>query len=332
MSETMRAAVLNGTGGPGTLRVERIPVPVLRSGEVLIRVAAFGLNNAEVLQRRGALPAPPGGVPGLECAGTVAVTGPEVTALRPGDRVAALTRSGAYAEYVAVPEGACLRLPEGLDPVVAGILPEAAATAWWNLVHRGRVRAGDRVLVHGAAGGVGSFVVQLARGLGAEVIGTARGPSKTRLCVDLGCRHVLDYGAQDIFAELRRLAPDGVDVIIDNQGGPTLAANLAALAPLGRLVVVGTQGGAGAALDLSMLMARGAEISSSSLGKLDDAYRLRLCREVEREVLPRIAVGELRPVLDRRFPLDQISEAHRRFEDPGRVGKVAVVMAEGCGD
>ncbi len=324
----MRAAVLDGTGGPETLRIERRPVPVPRAGEVLIRVAAFGLNNAEILQRRGAIPAPPGGVPGLECAGTVAVTGPEVTALHPGERVAALTRNGAYAEYVAVPEGACLRLPQGLDPVVAGALPEAAATAWWNLVHRARVSGGDRVLVHGAAGGVGSLVVQLARALGAEVIGTARGTAKTRLCLDLGCRHVLDYGAQDIFAELRRLAPDGVDVIIDNQGGPTLAANLAALAPLGRLVVVGTQGGTGAALDVGALMARGAEISSSSLGKLDDAHRVHLCREIEREVLPRIATGELRSVLDRRFPLEQISEAHRRFEDPGRVGKVAVVVAE----
>lgn len=324
----MRAAVVRTHGGPEVLRVERIPVPVPGRGEVLVRVSAFGINNAEALQRRGAVPAPPGGVPGLECAGTVAATGPGVTAWRPGERVAALTRAGAYAEYVAVPAGTCLRLPDGLDPVVAGVLPEAAATAWWNVAHRGRVRAGERVLVHGAAGGVGSLAMQLACALGAEVIGTARGVAKARLCAELGAHHVLDYGAGDVFSALRAVAPDGVDVIIDNQGGPALAANLSALAPQGRLVVVGTQGGTGGALDLGTLMAAGAEISSSSLGKLDDGRRAWLCHQVEREVLPRVVEGALRPVLDRRFELERISEAHQRFHERDRVGKVVVTVGD----
>ncbi|MEU6644692.1 NAD(P)H-quinone oxidoreductase [Saccharomonospora sp. NPDC046836] len=328
--ERMRAVVLRETGGPEVLRIEEVAIPRPGPGEVLVRVAAFGLNNAEVLQRGGAVPAPPGGIPGLECAGTVAETGAGVGPhWKPGATVAALLRGGGYAEYVCVPAGACMRMPAGLDLATAGAVPEAAATAWWNLVQRGRLRAGEQLLVHGAAGGVGSLAVQMGRLLGAEVIATARGEEKTRLCAELGSSQVIDYGRDDVFAAVRSIAPDGVDVILDNQGGPALADNVAALAPLGRLVVVGTQAGTTAELDLGTLMAGGVEISSSSLGRLDDGLRGRLCQDVEREVLPRIAAGALRPVLDKRFPFDEISAAHQWFSDPGRIGKVVVTVTDG---
>lgn len=321
----MRAAVLTGTGGPEVLTLDRVPIPVPGAGEVLVRVCAFGLNNAEVLQRRGLMPAPDGAIPGLECAGVVAATGPGVDGWAAGDRVAALTRAGTYAEYVAVPAGACMRLPAGLELTTAAAVPEAAATAWWNLVRRGRIRAGERVLIHGAAGGVGSLAVQMARRLGARVVGTARGADKTALCAELGCHDVLDYGSGDVFAA----AGGGFDVILDNQGGPTVAANVAALAPFGRLVIVGVQAGAVGPLDTSELMARAAEVSSSSLGRLDDTVRASICREVEREVLPWLAEGTVRAVVDSRFDFADIAAAHTRFSAPGRVGKVLVTVSDG---
>lgn len=326
MTATMRAAVLRGPGRREPLHVEEVQIPEPGPGEVLVSVAAFGLNNAEVLQCRGAMPAPPGGVPGLECAGTVVRVGAGVERWRPGDRVTALTRAGSYAEYAAVAAGACIAIPDELDMLAAAALPEAAATAWWSLVHRGRLRPRERVVVHGAAGGVGSLAVQLAYALGAQVIGTARGAAKTRMCAELGCHQVVDYGSVDVFAALRETAPRGVDIILDNQGAPTVAANIAALAPLGRLVVVGVAGGTDARLDLGALMGGGVEISSSSLGRLTDEVRDAICRDVEREVMPMVAVGSMRPVLDRAFTFDEIAAAHRRFVDPDRVGKVVVTL------
>ena len=325
---TMRAAVLHDPGAAQPLRIERVPIPQPSPGEVLVAVGAFGLNNAEILQCRGVMPAPQAGIPGLECAGTVVSVGNGVERWRAGDRVAALTRAGAYAEYVAVPAGACIEIPDGLDLTTAAALLEAAATAWWNLVHRGRVRPGESVLIHGAAGGVGSLAVQLARVLGAVVIGTARGPAKTALCAELGCHQVIDYGGSDVFDALRQLAPGGVDVILDNQGAAAVTANVAALAPLGRLVILGVASGSDAALDLGALMAGGVEISSSSLGRLPDDMRTAICRDVETEVVPKVLAGTLRPVLDASFTFDEIETAHRRFADPDRIGKVVVTMPD----
>ncbi|WP_051499259.1 zinc-binding dehydrogenase [Nocardia sp. BMG51109] len=328
---TMDAVVLRGTGGPECLRLERVARPRIGPGEVLLRVAAFGINNAELMQRRGVVPAPTSGIPGLECAGTVVEVGPEVTTLAEGDVVAALTRSGSYAEYVAVHAGSCLRVPGGSSPAEASALPESAATAWWNLVRRGRIAQGDIVVVHGGAGGVGSVAVQLAAALGATVVATARGPAKSEVCARLGAHHVLDYGAMDVFAGLRSIAPGGVDVILDNQGGPALNSNLAALAPFGRLVVVGTQDGTAGSLDLADLMARAAEVSSSSLGKLTDEVRAALCRELEREVMSRVAANEIRPLLDSEFAFPDIVAAHERFVAPDRIGKVVVTVGNTFG-
>lgn len=323
----MRAVVLRGTDGPESLHVEEVPIPEPGPTDVLVAVGAFGLNNAEVLQTRGAMPAPPGGIPGLECAGTVAGVGADVMTLQPGDRVAALTRAGTYADYVVVPAGACMVIPDELDIAVAGAVPEAAATAWWNLTSRARIRPGERVLIHGAAGGVGSMAVQLARALDAEVIGTARGADKLALCAELGCRDVLDYGTGDVFHALREVAPGGVDVILDNQGAGCLESNLAALAPLGRLVIVGMASGSAAAVDLGTLMAVGAEISSSSLGRLSDVARAIICAAVAAEVMPMVVAGTVRPVVDATFDFDDIAAAHRRFGAADRVGKVVVTLS-----
>lgn len=317
----MAAAVLRDPGGRHPLRIERTPIPQPAAGEVLVAVEAFGLNNAEILQCRGALPPPPGGVPGLECVGTVVADGAGWLA---GDRVVALTRAGAYAEFVTVPSGACIQISDDLEPGAAAALPEAAATAWWNLVHRGRLQPGERVLIHGAAGGVGSMAVQIARALGATVIGTARGPQKSALCRELGCDEVIDYAGTDVFDAVRRLVPAGVDIILDNQGAATVAANIGVLAPLGRLVIVGVASGTGAAVDLGALMAGGVEISSSSLGRLCDEMRTAICREVSAEVLPKVLAHSVRPVVDATFGFADLAAAHRRFSEPDRIGKVVV--------
>lgn len=318
---TMAAAVLRDPGGRHPLRIERVPIPEPGPGEVLLAVDAFGLNNAEILQCRGVMAPPPGGVPGLECVGTVVAGG---TGWLPGDRVAALTRAGAYAQYVTVPSGACFGIPENIESTAAAALPEAAATAWWNLVHRGRLQPGERVLIHGAAGGVGSMAVQIAHALGATVIGTARGPQKTALCHELGCAEVIDYAQTDVFDGIRRAAPAGVDIILDNQGAATMAANIGVLAPLGRLVIVGVASGTGAAVDLGALMAGGVEISSSSLGRLCDERRADICLQVAAKVLPMVSARSVRPVLDSTFAFGDLAAAHRRFAEPDRVGKVVV--------
>lgn len=319
----MAAAVLRDPGGRHPLRIERLPIPEPAPGEVLVAVEAFGLNNAEILQCRGMMPPPPGGVPGLECVGTVVGKG---AGWLPGDRVAALTRAGAYAEYVAVPSGACIEIPGDLELSAAAALPEAAATAWWNLVHRGRLQPGERVLIHGAAGGVGSMAVQIARELGATVIGTARGPEKTALCRELGCDEVIDYAEVDFFDTARRLAPAGFDIILDNQGAATVTANIGVLAPLGRLVIIGVASGTGATVDLGALMAGGVEISSSSLGRLCDQMRTAICREVAAEVLPKVLTQSVRPVVDAMFTFDDLAAARHRFSEADRIGKVVVAM------
>ncbi|MFD2399244.1 zinc-binding dehydrogenase [Prauserella oleivorans] len=312
----MRAARFHGQGGPDVVRIDEVPRPVPAPGEVLVRVSAFGLNNAEVLQRRGVVPAPAGGVPGLECVGRVVETRAGADGPAVGDRVGVLLRGGGYADYVAAPAGACLPVPDDVDEVKAAAVPEAAVTAWWNLVHRGRVRSGERVLVHGAAGGVGMLAAQLARELGAEVIGTARGAAKVGLCRQLKVPHVIDYGADDVAAAVLRQFPGGVDVILDNQGGPALERNVGMLAPLGRLVIVGTQAGPVGELDVGRLMGLGAEVSSSSLGKLDDARRVALCAEVGERVLPLVASGGIVPVVDSVFPFPASSPHTRGSSTP----------------
>ncbi|GAA1233767.1 NAD(P)H-quinone oxidoreductase [Prauserella halophila] len=320
----MRAVVFDGAGGPEVLRETVVPRPDPADGEVLVRVRAVGVNNVDVLQRSGVVPTPRGGVGGLECVGEVAEVGAGVDRFAPGDRVGALLRSGGYAEFVDVPEGACVPLPDSVDDVTAATLPEALATSWWNLVHRGRLTAGERLLVHGVSGGVGVLAAQLGRALGADVIGTASA-AKVDRCRDVCGVDVTDH-AGDVAAAVRAGRPDGMDVVLDNQGGPALEANLGMLAPLGRLVVVGTQAGGPGTVDLGMMMRRGVEVSSSSLGMLETSVRTRLCAEVAREALPLVESGAVTPVVDTVLPIGDIAAAHQRFSGPGKLGKIVLTL------
>ncbi|APU22184.1 zinc-binding dehydrogenase [Actinoalloteichus sp. GBA129-24] len=327
----MRAVVATGAGGPEVLEIRELPRPTPGPTDALIEVIGAGINRAEILQRSGVMPLTgPNAVPGLECAGVVRALGAEAARegrLRIGDRVGALTASGSYAEFVSVPSGACLRLPASLEDTVASALPEAAAAAWWNLIARGRLRAGESVLIHGAAGGVASLAVPLACSVGARVLATARGATRRAHCLRLGAQAAFDPDDPELAAQIRAAAPGGgVDVILDNVGGPTLRTNVELLASGGRLVVLGVQGGGIGELDLGALMARGAEVSSSSLGRLSSRQRADICARVEDEVIPLVASAEVRPVVAAEYPMTAVRAAHEHFERRDRVGKVVLRM------
>ncbi|HEX8001792.1 MAG TPA: NAD(P)H-quinone oxidoreductase [Mycobacteriales bacterium] len=315
----MRAVVLDGFGGPEVLRVAEVDDPVAGTGEVLVDVAATAVNRADLLQRQGFYPPPPGAseVIGLECAGTVAAVGAGVTGWRTGDPVCALLAGGGYATRVAVPAGQCLPVPRGLDVVTAASLPEAACTVWSNIATTGRLRPGETLLVHGGASGIGTLAIQVGKALGARVVVTAR-RAKHDACRALGADECVDYEAED-FAERVR-----ADVILDILGAKYLARNVAALNPNGRLVVIGLQGGTKAELDLGALLPKRGTIAATSLRYRPVQEKAAIVREVRANVWPLVEAGSVRPVVDRVLPLDEVADAHRAMAAGEHVGKIVL--------
>jgi len=315
----MRAVVLDGYGGPEVLRVADADDPVPGPGEVLLDVAATAVNRADLLQRQGFYPPPPGAsdVIGLECSGTVAAVGDGVTAWRTGDEVCALLSGGGYATRVAVPAAQCLPVPRGIDVVTAAALPEAACTVWSNVVMVGRLVRGETLLVHGGASGLGTFAIQVAKHLDARVVVTARA-AKHQACRDLGADECVDYETED-FAERVR-----ADVILDILGAKYLARNVAALNPDGRLVVIGLQGGTKAELDLAALLGKRGSVAATSLRYRPAEQKAEIVREVRANVWPLVETGAVRPVVDRVLGLDDVAEAHRVVAAGEHVGKVVL--------
>lgn len=326
----MRVVEIDGAGGPEQLRTALRPDPVPGPGEVLVRVAAAGVNRADLLQRQGHYPAPPGAPdwPGLEVSGVVAGHGPDVdlVAWPLGARVAALLAGGGYAEAVVVPASLVLPVPDDVDLVDAAGLPEAVCTAWSNLVDAGRVRPGETVLVQGGSGGVGSVAIQLGAALGAHVIATAGGPARAERCRGLGAQTVVDHRTEDV-AEAVRAATGGhgADVVLDVLGAGGLATNLAALATGGRLVVIGTQRGTRGEIDLGLLLARRASVIGTTLRPRPLAEKARIVADVRAHAWPMLDDGRLRPVVHARLPLDDAAEAHRLLESGQVFGKVLLV-------
>lgn len=318
----MRAISISEYGGPGVLALTEQPDPAPGAGEVLIDVAATAVNRADLLQRQGRYPAPPGTteIPGLECAGWVAALGGGVTGLAVGDEVCALLAGGGYAERVAVPAGQVMPLPPGVDLVTAGGLPEVACTVWSTVVRHAGLVAGELLLVHGGSGGVGTHAIQVGRALGASVAATASGPRLGR-CAELGAEILIDYHTQD-FAEVLR---GRCAVILDNMGAKYLARNLAALAPDGRLVVIGLQGGVSAEVNLGALLPKRASIAAIGLrGRPVDGPHGKtvLCAEVVARVWPMFGDGRVKPVVHAAMPLADAARAHQMLEDGGVVGKI----------
>ena len=326
--ETMRIVEITEPGPPDGLQIGSRPVPVPGSGEVLIRVTAAGVNRADTMQRKGNYPPPPGAsdVLGLEVSGTVAAVGQGVADLAVGDQVCALLTGGGYAEYCLAPAPQCLPIPAGVSLIEAAALPEAYATVWTNVIDRGRLEAGESLLVHGGSSGIGTVAIQLARLFGARVFATAGTPAKCAACVELGAERAIDYRAEDFAAVLvEATGRRGVDLILDMVGGAYLERNLASLAIEGRLVIIALMEGAQAELDLARLMSRRLTVTGATLRARSIAQKAEIMTALRARVWPRFASDELRPIVHATYPLADAAEAHRVMESSVHTGKLLLV-------
>lgn len=321
----MRAITITSPGGPEVLTLAEVPDPVPAAGEVLIDIVASGLNRADLLQRQGFYPPPPGAppYPGLECSGRIAALGSAVTGWRTGDEVCALLAGGGYAEKVAVPAGQVLPLPGGVPVGAAAALPEVACTVHSNLVTKAGLRAGQTLLVHGGASGIGTMAIQLGRALGARVACTAGSQAKLDRCRELGAELAICYPEEDFVAAIGEFTGGhGADVILDLMGASYLARNVTALAADGQLVVIGLQGGTRAELDLNTLLRKRASVHATSLRARPDGQKAAIVSAVRDQVWPLIAAGEIRPVIDTTLPLAQAAQAHQLMESGAHTGKI----------
>ena len=319
----MRAVVVTEPGAPDVLRVEDVPEPGPGPGEVLVDVVAAGVNRADLMQRQGHYPPPPGAseILGLEVSGHVAALGAGVTGLQVGQPCVALLAGGGYAERVVVPQGQVLPPPPGYDLVDAAGVLEVAATVWSTLAHA-HLAAGETFLVHGGAGGIGSFAIQYAKALGATVIATAGGEAKLQHCRGLGADHAFSY-RDDWAAQVREVTGGrGVDVVLDNMGAKYLEPHVDLLAPDGRLVVIGLQGGRRATLDLAALLAKRGSVAAISLRGRPLDQKADICRHVADEVWPHLADGTIRPTPLTTYALEDVADAHRALESGDNVGKI----------
>lgn len=325
----MRAIVVREHGAPDVMEWAEVPDPVPGPGEVVIEVAASAVNRADLLQRQGFYPPPPGAsdILGLECSGRIAELGEGVTGWSVGDEVCALLAGGGYAEKVAVPAAQLLPIPNGVDLVTAAGLPEVACTVWSNVVATGRLQPGETLLVQGGTSGIGTHAIQVGKALGARVAATAA-PERLERCRELGADIVIDYNT-DVAAALKEATDGhGADVILDNMGAKALATNIEALAMDGRLLVIGLQGGTKAQIDLNKLLRkRGSLIAMSLRGRPVDGPHGKgtIVAGVREQVWPMFADGRVRPVVHDRFTLDRAADAHRTLEKGGVVGKLLLV-------
>ncbi|MBQ1048531.1 NAD(P)H-quinone oxidoreductase [Micromonospora sp. C51] len=324
----MRAITIAEPGGPDVLSWSEVPDPQPGPGEVIVDVRATAVNRADLLQRQGHYPPPPGApaYPGLECSGVVSATGPDVAGARVGDQVCALLAGGGYAERVAVPAGQLLPVPAGVDLVDAAGLPEVACTVWSNVVQVARLTAGETLLVHGGGSGIGTFAIQLGAALGATVVATARAAKHERLR-ELGADLLVDYREQDFVEEVRQATDGrGADVVLDIMGASYLGRNVAALAADGRLVVIGMQGGRKSELDLGALLAKRGTVAATALRSRPLEQKAAIVRGVREQVWPLVEAGRVRPVIDRRLPIIDAAQAHRLVASNEHVGKVLLTV------
>jgi len=324
----MRAIEIAASGGPDVLRPVERPDPVPGEGEVLIRVAAAGVNRPDVMQRKGLYPPPDGAsdLPGLEVAGEIVALGGGVTGWHPGDQVCALVSGGGYATLCVAPAPQCLPLPRGLDVVRAAAIPETFFTVWTNVFERGHLQAGESALVHGGASGIGTTAIQIATQRGARVFATAGSDEKCRACEQLGAVRAINYRTDDFGDAIRDLTGGrGVDLVLDIVGGSYVARNLAVLGVDGRLVQIGLmEGEAIAAVDFRRVLGRRLTITGSTLRPRSVEEKGRIAAALRREVWPLLESGAVQPIVDRVFPLAQAADAHRLMESGNYVGKIVL--------
>ena len=324
------AIEINGAGGPEVLRRTERPMPLPGAGEVLIAVEAAGVNRPDLLQRLGEYPPPPGAsdIPGLEVAGRVAAVGLGVHRFKAGDAVCALVAGGGYASHCVAPEPQCLPVPHGFTMVEAAACPETFFTVWHNLFERGRLVAGESVLVHGGSSGIGTTALQLARAFGARpIFATAGSRDKCRACEELGATRAIDYKREDFVKIVKDTTGGrGVDVVLDMVGGDYIQRNLSALAPDGRLVFIAFLGGATATVNFVPVMLKRLTVTGSTLRARPVAEKGAIAAALAREVWPLLDAGKVKPMIHRIFPLAQAEDAHRLMESSAHIGKIVLTI------
>lgn len=330
LPESMKAIAIEGKGGgPDVLKPETRPVPRPGQGELLIRVAASGVNRPDVLQRKGNYPPPPGApdIPGLEIAGEVAAVGLDARRFKVGDRITALVTGGGYAEYCLADERAALPYPDGYDAIQSACLPETFFTVWQNVFVRGGLKAGERFLVHGGTSGIGVTAIQLAKAFGATVYATAGSAEKCDACVKLGATLAINYREEDFVSVLKaETGGKGVDFILDMVGGDYVERNIQAVAEEGRIHQIAFQTGSRVTVDLMRLMLKRVTLTGSTLRPRTMEVKGRLAQGLQEQVWPLLASGQIKPVIDSTFPLDAASEAHRRMETNAHIGKIILTI------
>lgn len=327
----MRVVDAPKPGGPEALLLTERPVPTLGDDDVLIRVVAAGLNRADVLQRRGAYPSPPGAPsnPGLEAAGVVAAVGRNVREFSPGERVCALLQGGGYSEYCAVDAGQVLPIPGALSFIEAASLPETYFTVWSNLYEFGRLQPGETLLVHGGSSGIGTSAIQLATARGSIVHTTVGSDEKARFCEQLGARSAINYKTQDFVAQIAALTQKkGVNVVLDMVGGSYVARNLQVLATEGRLVMIATQGGLKGEIDVLRIMQQRLVVTGSTLRTRGVDFKRAMKQKLLQHVWPLFADGTLKPIVDKVFALDEAAAAHAYMESSAHKGKIILRIVE----
>ena len=324
----MRAVVITSPGGPEVLNLEEVPDPVPGEGEVVVEVAAAGVNPAVLLQRQGSYPPPPGATvdPGLECSGRIVRVGPGVSGWNEGDSVCALLAGGGYADLVAVPAGQLLPIPGGVSLTDAAALPEVACTVHASVFGKARLVSEEVLLVHGGSGGIGSMAIQLGKAHGATVACTAGSPAHLERCRELGADLAISYRDDDFVAAVRDFTGGrGADVILDIIGAPYLARNIETLATGGRLLQIATRGGVHTDIDLGTLMRKRISIFASTLRARPVAEKAVIVADVGEQVWPLVATGQVAPVIDRTLPMAEAAQAHRLMEDGAHVGKILLI-------
>ena len=327
----MKHIAADGTGLPEVMRMATGPLPVPKPDEVLIRVLAAGVNRPDIAQRQGSYPPPPGASPilGLEVSGEIVAAGEAVAGWKIGDRVCALTNGGGYAEYCTAPGLQCLPWPKAYDAVRAGAVPETSFTVWANFFQAGRLKRGEKVLIHGGTSGIGVTAIQLAHEFGAIVYATAGTDEKCGVCIRLGCDAAINYKTEDFAVRVRELTDKrGVDVILDMVGAPYAAQNIRSLGMDGRLVFIAFLGGSKVEnFDFVQVMVRRLTITGSTMRPRTTAQKGQIAAELLEKVWPVLDAGRCPPVIHATFPLAQVAEAHRLMESSQHIGKIMLTVA-----
>ena len=326
----MKAVEVSTPGGPEALKPVERPLPQPRAGEVLIKVAAAGVNRPDVLQRMGLYPVPPDAsdLPGLEVAGEVVSLGSSTREFKVGDRVCALVHGGGYAQYCAAPEATVLPIPRGLSAVEAASLPETFFTVWGNVYDRGRLAPGESLLVQGGSSGIGVTAIQMAKATGNRVFATAGSDEKCAACVRLGAEKAINYKTQDFLAEIKAATGGkGVNVILDMVGGDYVPKELKCLADDGRLVFIAFLRGPKTELDINELMRRRLTLTGSTLRPRTVEFKGYLARNLREKIWPLVEAGRIKPEIFKTFPLEEASEAHRLMESSQHIGKIVLTVS-----